>query len=498
MTSSLAQQLQGVRQYFSSHVTKPEQWRRKQINGLISLVTDNEAALLAALQHDLGKPALDAVPSELLLCTSACRHALLHLSSWMQPQHVATPLALAPASSYTLCEPLGVVLIIGPFNYPVQLTLLPLLAALSAGNCAVLKPSELTEATSTLLCSLIPRYIDPHAVVCIPGGVDVTTSLLHLRWDHIFFTGSERVGAVVLKAAAPHLTPVTLELGGCSPCIVDGSGDVRLAAKRIVWGKALNAGQSCTSPNHVFVHSSVREHFLRECKHWMQVFFTASPQASPDFGRIVNAQHVRRLAGLIAAHRSDVVAGGEVDEEQRYVALTLLDLKAAKGAAMEEEVFGPLLPVIPYTDLSSVLAHINARPKPLALYLFTTDAAVKGRVIRETSSGGLVVNDVMVQSASLELPFGGVGASGIGRYHGRWGFEQLSHVRAVMERSEWGDAAIRYPPSTSTNLALYRSAMGVYRITQDSVVNAIKLAVPVVSACAAYKLGWLDSIRARL
>ena len=496
--TSLAHQMEAVHQYFAAHLTKSEQWRRRQITSLIALLTDNEAALLAALQRDLGKPALDAIPSELLLCTSACRHTLLHLSSWMRPQHAPTPLALSPASSYTVCEPLGVVLIIGPYNYPVQLLLLPLLAALSAGNCAVLKPSELTEATSALLCTLLPRYVDPQAVVCVPGGVDVTTALLRERWDHIFFTGSERVGRVVLSAAAPHLTPVTLELGGCSPCIVDGSGDVRLAAKRIIWGKSLNAGQSCTSPDYVFVHARVRDAFLRHCREWMRTFFTAAPQSSPDFGRIINVQHVRRLAAIIDRHRADVVAGGEVDEERRYVALTLLDLKAPQGAALEEEIFGPILPVIGYTDLASVLSYINARPKPLALYLFSTDPAVKGRVMRETSSGGLVVNDVMVQSASLDLPFGGVGASGMGRYHGRYGFEQLSHIRAVMERSEWADAAVRYPPSSLTNLALYRSAMGVYRVTQDHVVSAVKLAVPVVSACAAYQWGWLDTLRSRL
>ena len=298
---------------------------------------------MAALQADLRKPLFEAAGYEVAVLAAEVDKVASQLQGWMAPEHVPTPLGISPASSYIVREPYGVVLIIGPFNYPVQLTVLPLCAALCAGNCAVVKPSELTPAVSSLLASLIPRYLDPSAVTCVEGAIAETTALLRERWDFIFFTGSETVGRIVARAAAEHLTPVCLELGGKSPVIVDQGADLKLAARRVVWGKHINQGQTCISPDYAYVHSSIKAAFLSACAATVEQFFGKDPKASPDLGRIVSERHTARLKGIIEEHKEEVVLGGDVDVEARWVSPTVLDMNSGPhGKAMQEEIFGPV------------------------------------------------------------------------------------------------------------------------------------------------------------
>jgi aldehyde dehydrogenase (NAD+) len=393
---------------------------------------------------------------------------MLSLSSWMQPEYVESPLTLAPASSYIHREPYGVVLLIAPFNYPVQLVVQPLLSILAAGNCCVVKPSEMTPATSAALADLLPRYLDPQAVCCVQGAVAESTALLKLSWDFIFFTGSEAVGRIVARAAAEHLTPVMLELGGKSPVIVDETADIPLAARRVAWGKTYNLGQSCIAPDFAFVHREVKAKFMQELTRCLERFYGRDAQQSADLSRIVSSRHAARIKAIIDSHRADVVYGGEADVEARWISPTVLDLQGstAERPALQQEIFGPVLPVIEYTDLSSVIAYINSRPKPLALYLFSSSSAVQRRVLAETSSGGCGINDVMMQYANKSLPFGGVGSSGIGAYHGRTGFNSLSHSRAVLHKSVYLDAPLRYPPYGESAYRMFSWLISIVRISQ--------------------------------
>ena len=492
--------VQKVRGYFATHVTKTYEWRKQQLDRLHAMLTENEDAFVAALQSDLRKPLYEAAASEVFLVATEVQRSASLLHSWMQPEYVPTPLTLAPASSYVVRDPYGVVLLIGPFNYPVQLIVLPLLAALSAGNCVVVKPSELVPATSSTFASLLPRYLDPQAVIVVEGAIPETTALLKERWDHIFFTGSETVGKIVARAAAENLTPVTLELGGKSPVIVDADADLPLAARRIVWGRYMNAGQTCLAPDYVFCHASVKPQLLTLLASTIDTFYGADPKQSTDLARIVSARQTQRLGSIIDAHKADVVKGGGYDVETRWVAPTVLDLKrSTDGRAMQEELFGPVLPVIEFDDLTSVIAYINARPKPLALYLFTSNTATQQRLLTQTSSGGVTLNDVVLHIANKELPFGGVGSSGMGSYHGKWGYLQLSHTKAVLHKSLYGDAPVRYPPYDAGKLRLYRMLLGIYRINQDSMVSGVKWVVaPLLVLAVAYRMGWLAQLRSRL
>ena len=489
-----------VREYFHTHATKPYEWRKRQLDRLHAMLVDNESAFIAALQSDLGRGLMEATILDVALIATEVQRSASLLRQWMQPEHVGTPLSIAPASSYIVRDPYGVVLLIGPFNYPIQLVVLPLVAALSAGNCVVVKPSELTPSVSSLLASLLPRYLDPQAVVVVEGAIPETTALLKERWDHIFFTGSETVGRIVARAAAEHLTPVTLELGGKSPVIVAQDADLTLAARRIVWGRNMNAGQTCVAPDFVFCHASVKPRLLELLSSTIDAFFGADPKQSPDLARIVNTRGTQRLASIIDAHKADIVKGGGYDVESKYVEPTVLDLKSStEGVAMQDEIFGPILPVLEYSDLSTVLSYINSHPKPLALYLFTSDASVQQRVLQQTSSGGVVLNDVVVHLGNKDLPFGGVGASGTGSYHGKWGYQRLSHAKAVVHKSLYGDAPARYPPYDAGKMRLYRFISSVYRVDQGTVVNGMtRVVAPLLVLAIAYRMGWLQQLQQQL
>lgn len=437
-----------LRDTFDSERTRPASWRKKQLRRLLDLVRENSEALLDALREDLGRPAFEGWLAEIHYLEVEIEEILKAVDGWMKPRKTSTPLVLQPGRAYVQPDPLGVVLIISPWNYPIQLCLAPLAAALAAGNCAVVKPSELSAASSRILADLLPRYLDSDAVAVVEGAVAETTALLEQRWDHILFTGGERVGKVVMAAAARHLTPVTLELGGKSPVIVDHTADIDVAARRILWGKAFNSGQTCIAPDYILVEEAVREPLTLALIETLGEFFGDDPQKSPDYGRMVSLAHYDRVVGLTEHGR--VRHGGHWDREDRFIEITLLEDVEPASPLMQEEIFGPLLPILPIRDIEEAIRFVNARPKPLALYVHSRDRAHQEAVLHRTSSGGLVMNDSGTHFVVSGLPFGGVGTSGMGAYHGRHGFDTFSHLKAVFEKPTFLDPALRYPPYTES------------------------------------------------
>jgi aldehyde dehydrogenase (NAD+) len=434
-----------LRSSFNSGRTRPLAFRQQQLAGLARFFREQESAIANALHDDLGKPAIEAYASEIAYPIREVALARKRLSVWVKPERCATPLFAWPGKCRIHREPLGIVLIIGPWNYPVQLMIVPLIGALAAGNCAILKPSEIAPVTSTLLATVLPMYLDSECVQVVEGGAEQATALLAERFDSIFYTGNATVARIVLEAAAKHLTPVTLELGGKSPCIVDRSADLDLAARRIVWGKFYNAGQTCIAPDYVLAHSAIEEALCARMKQTLLDFYGKDPRSSPDFGRIVNARHHERLSNLLPGS-GDIFVGGDANQKQRYFAPTILRKVSADAPVMAEEIFGPILPVLTVPDIDAAIRFVNARPKPLVLYLFTNDRAVESKVLARTSSGGAVVNHTLLHEVIPTLPFGGVGASGMGAYHGKASFETFSHRKAVLMKSRWLDLPIQYPP----------------------------------------------------
>ncbi len=443
-----------ARACFDAGTTRSLEWRRSQLGRLRALLTEHRDEILAVLHHDLGKPPLEAETVDISTTLAEIDLASRNLDAWTRPEKVATPLTQQPATARVVREPLGVVLIIAPWNYPVQLLLSPLVGALAAGNAVVLKPSEVAVHTSALLARLVPQYLDRDAVALVEGAVPETSALLAERFDHIFYTGNGTVGRVVMAAAAKHLTPVTLELGGKSPCIVDRDADLGVAARRIAWGKFVNAGQTCIAPDYVLVHAAREQELIERLGSVIREFYGDDPQRSPDFARIVNARHVERLAGLMGS--GQVALGGRIDPADRYVAPTVLRNVAPDAPIMQEEIFGPLLPVLTVADLESAIAFVNARPRPLALYVFSGNAPAQRAVVERTSSGGVCVNGTIWHVLNSSLPFGGVGPSGMGAYHGRWTFEVFSHRKSVVTRATWVDLRLAYPPYTAAKTALIR------------------------------------------
>jgi aldehyde dehydrogenase (NAD+) len=444
-----------LRSTYAGGRTRPVEWRREQLRALGRMIREQEDDLLAALAADLGKPHFEAWLTDLRATGREIEHLEKHVASWVRPQGQKVPLLLRPDTASVVHEPLGAVLVIAPWNYPVHLLLTPLAAALAAGNTVCCKPSEVAPATSAAMARLLPDYLDPEAVVVVEGGVPETTALLDQRWDHILYTGNGAVGRIVAAAAARHLTPVTLELGGKSPAIVDKDANLRLAAGRIAFAKWTNAGQTCVSVDHVYVHRDVEDELVELLAQEVRNRFGKDPRQSTDFGRIVNTGHALRLSQLIDAGGFEVVVGGDADEAERYVAPTLLRDVSPDAPIMQEEIFGPILPVLAVDDVDEAIARVNAGDKPLALYVFGEENADK--VLEQTSSGGACVNDAMVHIGVNALPFGGVGESGYGAYHGRWGFETFSHRKAVLRRPSWmADPPILRPPYSGWKQAVVR------------------------------------------
>lgn len=448
------QLLEQHQQFFATHQTKDPEFRVTQLKKLRQSIVAYEERMMEALQQDLGKHPLESYATEIGFVLKSLSSMIKKVPKWTKDQRVRTPFFLWPSSSRIHYEPYGTVLVIGPFNYPFQLLIEPLVGALAAGNCAVIKPSELTPNFSRVVSEMIKQTFDSNYVSIVEGSVDTNNALLSCPFDYIFFTGSEKVGKIVMQAAAQHLTPVTLELGGKSPAIVTEEADVRLAARRIIWGKTINAGQTCVAPDYVVVHQRVKDAFIQEARNALEEFYGTRIEKSDSYGRIVNEKHFIRLADLMEQTQDEWLFGGEINPDDRYIEPTLLEA-SWKSASMEEEIFGPILPVIAYTNLDAVIAEINKKAKPLAMYIFSQNKQQQNKIIRETSSGGLCINNTVMHLVSDNMPFGGVGMSGIGVYHGKYSFETFSNARSILSSKKL-DTPFIFPPYTEKNLQWIR------------------------------------------
>ncbi|KAK3427620.1 hypothetical protein EUGRSUZ_F03800 [Eucalyptus grandis] len=449
--SSLVAELRGA---FASGTTRSYQWRESQLRGLLRMTDEHEQDIVAALRSDLGKPELESVLYEAAMLRNSCKFALKELQRWMMPEKVKTSLTTFPSSAEIVSEPLGVVLIISAWNYPYLLSLDPVVGAIAAGNAVVLKPSEIAPATSALLAKLLGEYMDSSSIRVVEGAVPETTALLEQKWDKIFYTGNGRVGRIVMAAAAKHLTPVVLELGGKSPVVVDSGINLQIACRRIIVGKwGNNNGQACIASDYIITTKDLNE---------LETFYGKNPLESKDLSRIVNSDHFTRLTKLLDEDKvsKKVVYGGERDPTKLQIAPTILLDVPRDSLIMNEEIFGPLLPILTVDKLEESFDIINSGAKPLAAYIFTNDKKLKEHFVNNVSAGGLVVNDTTVHLAVHALPFGGVGESGIGAYHGKFSFDAFSHKKAVVYRSFMGDAAIRYPPYTNGKLRLMKALLG--------------------------------------
>ncbi|MDU4694356.1 MAG: aldehyde dehydrogenase [Paenibacillus sp.] len=456
VAASVAEIVRAQQQFVQSGATRPVEFRLRQLERLKAAITRYEMRILEALQRDLRKPELEGYSTEVGYAYDSIGYVMKRLRQWVKPERVRTPITHVGSRSYIYREPYGSTLIIGPFNYPFMLVIDPLIGAISAGNAAIVKPSEFTPHVSGVIAEMLGETFDPEYIRVMEGGQEVTSALIHAPLDLIFFTGSIQVGKIVMAAAAEHLVPVVLELGGKSPCIVDREVDLELAAQRIVWGKFLNTGQTCVAPDYVLVHESVRAELIAKMKAQITAFYGEDPQRSPDYGRIVNERHWNRLMGLLDP--SKVAVGGTGEREDLYLAPTIMGNVSWEDKVMQEEIFGPILPVLEYRELDAAIRNIREHPKPLALYLFTSNSATEQKVIESVSFGGGCVNDTIMHLVSPHLPFGGVGSSGMGAYHGRYSFETFSHRKSVLKKSRINLSFI-YPPYTAGKLKLIRRFM---------------------------------------
>jgi aldehyde dehydrogenase (NAD+) len=432
------------REFFLSGATRPIAWRKAQLNSLRALFIENHDDLCDALWQDLRRNVVDADMMDVGYNVKEADYALEHLEAWMKPEHIHTPLVLEPGHVRVRRDPLGVTLIIGAWNEPFMLLFAPLVAAFAGGNTAVLKPSELAVACSAAAARLVPKYFDPQVAAVVEGAVPETTALLAQKWDFIFFTGSPQVGKIVHRAAAENLTPCVLELGGKNPTIVHSTANVEVAAQRIAYGRYLNSGHICTAPDHVLVWPEVKDAFVRHLAETIRRFYGDEPKLSPDYGRVINRRNFDRLVGLLGSGKA--VVGGQTDATECCIAPTALVDVSLDSPIMQEEVFGPILPVLEIDSIEAVIEWVNSRPRPLGLYVFAEDLDVAERILEATESGDAAINDCTIHPLVPELPFGGVGNSGMGKYHGRWGFEAFTNARGVLYHSTKIDPGVRYPP----------------------------------------------------
>lgn len=432
------------REYFFTQATKPYGFRMQQLQALESWINRNEQAVLDALTQDLGKSAYEGYLTEVCMVKQELQDARRNLKRWMRPLRAKTAVGQLPGRCRIYSEPFGVALIMSPWNYPFQLTVAPLIGAVCAGNCAVVKPSAYSPATSALVARMARELFAPEYVAVVEGGRRENAGLLEQSFDFIFFTGSPAVGRMVMEKASAHLTPVSLELGGKSPVIVDETADIALTARRLAWGKYLNAGQTCVAPDYVLVHHSREQALVEALIGEIRRMYTSAPLANPEWPKIINQKHFDRLVGLLS---SGVVShGGQLDPAQCRIAPTLLTDVAWDSPVMQEEIFGPILPILTYRRLDEAIRHIQQRPKPLALYLFSTDKNVQRQVMEQVSFGGGCINDTVLHLATSYMPFGGVGESGMGGYHGKYSFDTFSHKKSVLNRLPKPDIALRYAP----------------------------------------------------
>ncbi|MEH1915382.1 aldehyde dehydrogenase [Nostoc sp.] len=441
--SNIGNIIQTQRDFFQTGKTKDVNFRIEQLKNLKQAIIEHEQSIVEALQADLHKPEVETYLTEISVIKDI-DYAIKHLQNWSKPKKAAVSWDFFSYSAKIYPEPLGVVLIIGPWNYPFQLIISPLIGAIAAGNCAIIKPSEIASHTSDIIAKIIAKHFDPAYLAVVEGGVEVSQKLLAEKFDHIFFTGGTSVGKIIMAAAAKYLTPVTLELGGKSPCIVDTDINLEHTVRRITWGKFINAGQTCIAPDYLLVNKIIKKDLIDGLEKSLKEFYGENPINSPDYARIISQKHFERLVSFLKDGK--VVIGGENKPSERYIAPTLIDNVSLEDSVMQEEIFGPILPIIEYTDITEAIALINSRPKPLALYLFSQDKNLQKRVLQETSSGGVCINDTVMQVGVSSLPFGGVGDSGIGNYHGKASFDTFSHKKSVLQNSFWLDLKWRYAP----------------------------------------------------
>ncbi|KAG5269162.1 hypothetical protein AALO_G00198960 [Alosa alosa] len=446
------QAVDSARKAFLSGRSRPLPFRLQQLRSLHRLITEKEAEIAAALKQDIHRSQFDTPLFELIGLENDIKLAESSLADWAAPRPAKKNLLTLSDQVYTQAEPLGVVLIIGAWNYPWALTLQPLIGAIAAGNAAVVKPSELSKHSASLLKELLPQYLDQEMYPVVLGGVPETQELLGQRFDHVFYTGNSTVGKLVMEAAARHLTPVTLELGGKSPCYIDKDCDLSIACRRITWGKFANCGQTCIAPDYILCEPGIQDRVVEEIQRTLREFYGEDPKTSPDYGRIINQHHFDRVMALLEG--SSVTVGGKNDREECYIAPTILRDVSPHARLMQEEIFGPVLPIVSVSSVDEAIRFINDREKPLALYVFSQDKKVIKRMLSETSSGGVTVNDVIMHYTINSLPFGGVGNSGMGGYHGKHTFDRLSHHRSCLIKAlaMEGMNQVRYPPQNTTQL----------------------------------------------
>ncbi|WP_299888056.1 aldehyde dehydrogenase [uncultured Lacinutrix sp.] len=438
--------LQLQKEYFKTGETKSVSYRKQVLKKLKTELIKRESDIIQALSKDFKKPVFESVLTETAVVLSDLDLMIKNINKWAKPKRITPALLNFPSTDKLYSEPYGQTLIIAPWNYPYQLAIAPLVAAIAAGNTVILKPSELTPHTSSLLKDIISNVFKPEHVNVVEGGVDISTKLLAQRWDYIFFTGSVFVGKIVAKAAAEHLTPVTLELGGKNPCIIDETANIKLTAKRIVWGKFLNAGQTCIAPDYILIHQSKKDAFYKALKIEIEKAYTNTPETSNDFARIVNEKNYNRLAKMLTNEKC--IIGGNTNSETYYISPTVIDEPSIDSEVMKDEIFGPILPVLSYKNEHEIETVISNYEKPLSLYVFSTNSEKARQTVEKFSFGGGCINDTVVHFANHRLPFGGVGNSGIGAYHGKQSYITFSHQKAVVKKGNWLDLPVRYAPYT--------------------------------------------------
>lgn len=441
-TSTIKEITARQRQFFATGKTKDISFRLQQLKLLKQAILEQETNILKALKADLHKPEFEGYFE--MVVVKEINYAIKNLNSWAKPKKVKVPLEQFPGVAKIYSEPKGVVLIIAPWNYPFSLSIAPLVGGIAAGNCAILKPSEIASHTSAILAEIVKKIFDPSYIAVMEGGKEVTQELLAEKFDHIFFTGGTKIGKIVMEAAAKNLTPVTLELGGKSPCIVEDDINIKETAKRIAWGKFINAGQTCIAPDYLLVNQQIKTELINSIIEAIKDFYGDDPYDSQDYARIINSTQWERLTKLLEG--VEIITGGGKDQSDRYIAPTLVDKVSPEDPLMQEEIFGPILPVLEYSDLKEAIALINNRPKPLALYFFSQDKNKQEQILRDTSSGGVCLNDTVMQVSMIELPFGGVGDSGLGAYHGKASFDTFSHQKSVLRKNFFFELNWRYAP----------------------------------------------------
>ena len=456
-TEQIAHILSAQNQFFQSGATLAQAFRVKQLTTLKQAIHAYHEQIEIALKQDLNKSVMETYVSEVALVLDEIDFMLKHLAHLMKPKHVKTPTSHFPAKSLIMYEPYGRVLNIAPWNYPFQLCIAPIVGAMAAGNTVILKPSEYAPHTSAVVAKLFAEYFEPQYIAVIEGGVETTQILLQHQFDYIFFTGSTAVGKIVMRAASEYLTPVTLELGGKSPCIIDSTADIAQAAKRIMWGKALNSGQTCIAPDYIWVHESVKTQLVQAMQQAVTEMYGTNPLQNPDYPRMINQKHYHRVKAFL--QDGTIVVGGDVNDTTLQISPTVLTDVTWQSPVMQEEIFGAVLPLMTFNNIDQVISDIKAHAKPLALYLFTKDSTVEDKVLNLVPFGGGCVNDTLMHIANHHLPFGGVGASGMGAYHGEFSFYTFSHAKAILKRGTWIDIPVRYPPYTPQKLAILRKMM---------------------------------------